>query len=402
MRILVAALGASAIAAATAAFASGEMDSVLGRALFERDWVPSPSSTDASNGLGPLFTARSCKGCHAGDALAARFADAPDGRVAGRGLVIRFGDNEGRPDPLYGHLLQNQSMQGLRAEGHIVLNAPDEPEGALNVALTLDRGALDPATRQSVRIAPPLRGRALLDQVDPDAVVPLADPDDADGDGISGRARMIDVGGIEKLGRYGWKASTTGLEEQIADAFAADLGLSSAKRPFPHGDCTELEADCMAAPTGVSARFENQEISAEMIELVAAFVGSLHPTDAASKVDLGRNLFASTGCAACHQPEMPSVDGGTIASYTDLLLHDMGAALDDGVGERGVASSEWRTAPLIGMAPTPGRRYMHDGRAPTLDSAIRAHDGEAAKARENYLALTDVDRQTLIEFVGAL
>ena len=402
MRIVLAALVASAIAAAMAAFASSDMDAVLGKALFERDWVPAPTSTDASDGLGPLFSARGCKGCHVGPALAARFTDAPDGRIAGRGLVMRFGDSQGRPDPLYGRLLQNQAVQGMQAEGHIVLTAPDDPNGALKVAMTLDRGDLDRATRQSVRIAPPLRGRASLDRIDANAVLALADPDDVDGDGVSGRARMVDVDGVPTLGRYGWKAATTRLEDQIADAFAADLGLSSAKRPFPHGDCTEHETDCLSAPTGESVRFENHEISAEMIKVVAAYVASLPPQRPITPDNDGPRLFAEVGCAACHAPEMPSTEGNAVAAYTDLLLNDMGENLDDGVGEPGVASSEWRTAPLLGMSPTPGRRYLHDGRAPTLDIAIRAHGGEATKARANYLALSDADRQTLIDFVGAL
>ena len=260
-----------------------------------------------------------------------------------------------------------------------MLTAPDDPDGALNVAMTLDRGALDPATRQSVRIAPPLRGRALLDRIDADAVLALADPDDADGDGISGRARMIDVDGVELLGRYGWKAATTGLEEQIADAFASDLGLSSARKPFPHGDCTEREIDCIGAPTGESVRFENHEISAEMIKVVAAYVGEPASAERPQPrtTSAARRSSLDAGCAACHAPSMPSTDGGSVAAYTDLLLHDMGKDLDDGVGEPGVASAEWRTAPLIGMTPTPGRRYLHDGRAPTLDLAIRAHGGEA-------------------------
>ena len=402
MRILVAALGASAIAAGTAAFASGDMDAVLGRALFERDWVPAPTSTDASDGLGPLFSARSCKGCHVGPSLAARFTDAPDGRIAGRGLVMRFGDSEGNPDPLYGRLLQNQAVQGMQAEGRIVLTAPDDPNGALEVMMTLDRGALDPATRQSVRIAPPLRGRALLDHIDSDAVLALADPDDMDGNSVSGRARMVDIDGVPTLGRYGWKAATTGLEDQIADAFAADLGLSSARKPFPHGDCTERQTDCLSAPTGESVRFDNHEISAEMIRIVAAYVASL-PSQRPITLGIdGPRLFAEVGCAACHAPDMPSQDGSSVAAYTDLLLHDMGEELDDGVGELGVASAEWRTAPLIGMAQTAGRRYLHDGRAPTLDIAIRAHGGEAAKARANYVALSESERRELVEFVGRL
>jgi CxxC motif-containing protein (DUF1111 family) len=392
----------SAFAAAGAALAAGGMDAVLGRALFERDWIPAPASTDASDGLGPLFSARGCAGCHAGPALAARFTDAPDGRIAGRGLVMRFGDSEGRPDPLYGRLLQNQAVQGMHAEGRLVLMAPTTPDGPIDVTMTLDRGPLDSATRQSVRIAPALRGRALLDKINVDAVMALADPDDADGDGISGRARIIDRDGAQTLGRYGWKAGAASLNDQIADAFAIDLGLSSALRPLPFGDCTVREPDCLGAPTGESAHFENHEISAEMIRVVAAYVASL-PDGGRAPADVeGAGLFAETGCSACHAPSMPSIEGGAVAAYTDLLLHDMGPALDDGVGERGASSSEWRTTPLMGMAATEGRRYLHDGRAATLDAAIRQHGGEAAKARDRYLALDDADRRALVEFIKRL
>ena len=155
---------------------------------------------------------------------------------------------------------------------------------------------------RSPRVAPPIAGRAALERIDADAVLALADPDDRDGDGISGRARMIATGGGEALGRYGWKAQSTGLEDQIADAFAMDIGLSSALRPFPHGDCTEREPDCMAAPTGESDRYDGQELSPEIVGLVAAYVRSLKaptPHVDATAID----LFAATGCAACHVPE---------------------------------------------------------------------------------------------------
>jgi CxxC motif-containing protein (DUF1111 family) len=293
-------------------------------------------------------------------------------------------------------------MQGMQAEGRIVLMAPADPAAPLEVSMTLDRGPLDAATRQSVRIAPALRGRALLDRIDAEAVLALADPDDRDGDGISGRARLILADGRQQIGRYGWKAGATQLEDQIADAFAIDLGLSSERRPLPFGDCTEREPDCLGAPTGESENVDNHEVSAEMIRLVAAYVASLPPERRAAHDIDGARLFAEAGCAACHLPAVPSVDGGEIAAYTDLLLHDMGEDLDDGVGERGVASAEWRTAPLIGMAETNGRRYLHDARAPTLDLAILAHGGEAESSRSRYLALSDADREALLEFVGSL
>jgi CxxC motif-containing protein (DUF1111 family) len=397
MRSVLAAFGVSALVAATGAAASGDLDAVLGRALFERDWVPAPASTDAADGLGPLFAARSCAGCHSGPALSARFVDAPEGRIAGRGFVIRFGDAEGRADPLYGHMLQSQAVQGLRPEGRVVLTATDDPAKGYAYALDLERGPLDPATRVSARLATPLLGRAALEAVDGDAVLGHADPDDRDGDGISGRARIVD--GV--LGRFGWKAQSPTIEAQVADAFAMDIGLANDMRPFPHGDCTALEPDCLAAPTGASALYEGQELAPEIVGLVAAYVRSLPaplpPDDLA-----GAELFVATGCAGCHVPALPAWDGGMVPLYSDLLLHDMGAGLDDGVGEPGVASSEWRTAPLIAMAPSKGRRYLHDGRAATVDAAIRAHGGEAAAAQSRYEALGEADRRALVRFLEAL
>jgi len=401
MRTSIAVFAVSALTA-TIGFAANDLDPVVGKALFERDWIPAPASTDSADALGPLFTARGCAGCHAGPALAARFTDAPEGRVAGRGLVLRFGDAEGRPDPVYGAVLQNQAVPGLKSEGHVVLSAVDPAKDPLQVSLALERGPLASATRQSVRIAPALAGRAMLDKIDPAAVAAPADPDDRDGDGVSGRARMVDVDGAPGLGRYGWKAGAASLEDQTADAFATDLGLASGRRPFPYGDCTAAEPDCLSAPTGQSARAAGSELSDDMIRVVDAFLRSLAPPRRSADRSSGAELFAAAGCAACHVPAMPSTDGGSVAAYTDLLLHDMGSALDDGVGAPGAASFEWRTAPLIAVSAGMGRRYLHDGRAPTLDAAIRAHGGEADHARARYLGLSEADRLALLAFVGTL
>jgi CxxC motif-containing protein (DUF1111 family) len=402
MRIFAAALLSSALVAATGAATSGELDAVLGKALFERDWVPAGASTDAANGLGPLFAARSCAGCHAGATLAARFTDAPEGRIAGRGFVIRFGDAEGNPDPVYGHLLQGQAVPGIAPEGRVVLLASADPEKGYTYEMELMRGALDPATRQSARLAPPLVGRTALELVDADAVAAHADPDDRDGDGISGRMRMVEVDGEQVLGRFGWKAQSASLEVQIADAFAMDMGLSSALRPSPHGDCTERQTDCIEAATGESDKYEGHELAPEIVGLVAAYVRGLEPPKPSPLKIGGAKLFTDAGCASCHVPTLLAIDGGPVTTFTDLLLHDMGPGLDDGVGAPGVASSEWRTAPLIGMAEGNGRRYLHDGRAAALDAAIRAHGGEAESALARYLALSESERRALVEFVGAL
>jgi CxxC motif-containing protein (DUF1111 family) len=384
-------------AAADSAVAADERV-VMGKALFERDWLPGPGS---EGGLGPLFTARSCAGCHAGDAFAARFTPAPGGRVAGRGLVVRFGDAEGRPDPVYGHVLQNQAVEGAAAEGRIVLSASAADEGGLVLKLHLDQGPLVAATRRSVRLAPPLIGRGDLERIDAAAVLARADPDDRDGDGVSGRPRLVDVDGVAALGRYGWKAGIANIEAQVADAFVTEVVLASDLRPLPQGDCTERQTACRAALLAGGAEPEDSEIPEDTIDLVAAFVRSLDAVTPPAETD-GSLIFTEIGCAACHVPEMPATPGPPVRIFTDLLLHDMGESLDDGVGEPGAASAEWRTAPLVALAPQEGRRYLHDGRAASLEAAILEHGGEASSARVAYAALDDAERRALLYFLELL
>ena len=396
-----AAFAASAAFAATGAVATGAggLDAVLGKALFERDWIPAPASTRSADGLGPLFSARSCAGCHAGDTLGARFTEV-DRKIAGRGLVVRFADAAGRPDPRYGSLLQTQGVTGVPPEGRVVLAASGD--GAMQAVLHLERGPLDSGTRASFRIAPPLVGRAAIEAIDSAAILARADADDRDGDGISGRARVLFDG---TLGRYGWKAGNPTLDDQVADAFAREMGLSSALRPLPYGDCTALEADCLGAPSGAGVVAANvaggsgHELSEEMTGLVAAFVRSL-PQGPANPAEPPAQ-FAAAGCASCHVPALATLAGGSAPLFSDLLLHDMGPDLDDGAGEPGVSSAEWRTAPLAALRGQ-GRRYLHDGRAATIDAAIRAHGGEAAAAQAAYGALPPAERDALLVFLATL
>ena len=180
--------------------------------------------------------------------------------------------------------------------------------------------------------------------------------------------------------------------------------MSSPLSPHPHGDCTKAETACLAAPDGRDATFDGEEISRQMIGLVSAYLDGLAAPKSPAVDDPAASLFAATGCAACHTPALAKTGGGSVALYSDLLLHDMGPGLDDGVGEPGVASAEWRTAPLIALALRRGTktRYLHDGRAGTLDAAIRTHGGEASRARTNYAALSEEDRMRLLTFLDRL
>ncbi|MBN8998076.1 MAG: c-type cytochrome, partial [Rhizobiales bacterium] len=149
--------------------------------------------------------------------------------------------------------------------------------------------------------------------------------------------------------------------------------------------------------------FDGEEISNEMLRVLAAYVDGLQAPPAVDD-PRGAALFAATGCAACHVPDMPALGGGTVRVFSDLLLHDMGPGLDDGVGEPGVLSSEWRTAPLLTLSTRTGtdRRYLHDGRAATIADAVLAHGGEADPARSRFEALSGEDRAALLAYLETL
>lgn len=392
-------LVALALAALPALALADGLERAAGKALFDRLWVAAPSSTLANDGLGPLFNEKSCAACHSGKAFSARVEAAPDGGIAPRGVATRLGDAEGNPDPVYGRQIQPRSVQGLASEGVVAYRTRD---GApLAVAFTPAFGPPGSATRLGPRLAPPLAGIGRIGKVDQAAILAGEDPDDRDGDGVSGRARRLPDGSV---GRYGWKASAATLDQQIADAFMLDIGMSSPFNPHPAGDCTAAETACGAAPDGRDAAFDGEEVSRQMIGLVAAYLDGL-PAPAPPPADTpGAALFATAGCAACHVPTLAAKGGGRVALFSDLLLHDMGGGLDDGVGEPGVRSSEWRTPPLIALGLRRGQptRYLHDGRAPTPDAAIRAHGGEASRARANYEALSEQDRAALLSYLDRL
>lgn len=387
---------------AAGVFADATIDHGAGKDLFERAWLPLPASPGEAAGLGPLFSENSCLTCHGGPGGGATVAFNLEGIVA-RGVTAHLGDEMGRPDPLYGSALQPKAVAGLTGEGTLAILSHD-PADRLIVTLIPSRGPLAPETRISIRLSPPLVARARIESVDEAAILALADPDDRDGDGISGRANLRPNASGPRLGRLGWKATEVDLDHQIAHAFAIDIGLSSPLEPFPHGDCTKAESDCLAMPHARSARFDGEEISGAMVEQVASYVRGLEPPPSPPSDPTASLLFSRIGCAACHIPSLPAKGGGSVKLYSDLLLHDLGPALDDGVGAQGAASQEWRTTPLAALAWSMGstRRYLHDGSAPSLDAAIRGHGGEAAAAARKYDTASADERALLISFLEGL
>jgi CxxC motif-containing protein (DUF1111 family) len=385
-----------AVVLAGGALADDRMSRAIGKALFERAWVPAPSSTKANDGLGPLFNARACTSCHVGLERMPVETDA-SGIVTSENLVLRFSNGNGTADPVYGRQLQTSALPGVELEGHVVLSESGPSP-------RLSQGKVATGTRHGARLAPALRGLGLLDAVPDAAILERADPDDRNGDGISGRANMVVANdGASRVGRFGWKASAASLSTMTEAAFSLDLGLSTPGRPDAWGDCTERQSACRASPHGGDR--DVPEITAELVAMIRDYLASIAPPAPAGGivVEAGAKVFSASGCAACHTPALPS-PRETVNTYTDLLLHDMGDELDGGATEPGVAPGEWRTAPLWGISRilASGAHFLHDGRARTLEEAILAHGGEGARSRSRYLALDRRERERLLAFLSSL
>jgi CxxC motif-containing protein (DUF1111 family) len=383
----------------------------IGKRLFERAWVLAPSSTEANDGLGPLFNARSCAACHQG--LERTDMHAP--QATQHGLVVRLVTPTGAGDPLYGHQIQTAAAPGLEPEARVGIEWQGTKDGLVVPVprLTeLSGGALSPQTIPSLRVAPRLTGLRDIEAV-PDATLKaLADPDDRDGDGISGRVARLADG---RIGRFGWKATQATLSDQTAAAFHTDLGLSTRAFPSSEGDCTRLQTTCFSAPQG--ATDGHVEISPEIVDAIVAFLrtrGEISTTprvmkaaaspEAPSDADQSRgaDLFRATGCAECHVPALPIGEGRHVTLYSDLLLHDLGEALSSGGPDGAATAREWRTAPLRGLGTAQPRGLLHDGRARTIEEAVRWHAGEAERSRARMLALEQDDRHALIRFLEGL
>lgn len=419
-----------------------EQDFKLGNALFRKLWVSSPSSTQASDGLGPLFNARACQSCHLKDGR----GHPPEGDADATSMFLRLARPAvtpdeieavqthvaaNMPDPTYGGQLQDLAVPGLRAEGRMVIDYVEKPvelgDGTIvhlrrptySVA-DLGYGPLHPDTTLSPRIAPPMIGMGLIEAIHPADILANADPTDEDGNGISGRVALArdPATGEIALGRFGWKAQNATVRQQSAGAFAGDIGISSPDVPNHHGDCTDNQADCLAMPTGVQARLGETEAPDPVMDLVTFYSENLavparRDVDDPLVLD-GKQHFHTLGCADCHRPKFvtsreaanPAHAFQLIWPYSDFLLHDMGEGLADGQQVGRASGTEWRTAPLwgIGLTETVNGHtfFLHDGRARNLTEAILWHGGEAQGARDGFAALEKTDRDALIAFLESL
>jgi CxxC motif-containing protein (DUF1111 family) len=398
----------------------------FGNRLFNTNWVEAPASVKSFDGLGPQFNRVSCSACHTKDG---RGQPPPNGQGPFDSLLLRIslpGENEqGGPKPLpaYGDQLNERAIVGLTPEGRGVMKQTllkgSYGDGETYVLqkpvytiTDLAFGPLPEGTRISARVAPQMIGLGLLEAVSEANLQAIADPDDADGDGISGRTNRVWNAAEAKfdIGRFGWKAGQPDLLNQNAAAAIGDIGLTTTIHA--QQNCTAADAACASAVSG-----GNPELSDEFLQKLTLYTATLavpaQRQPQAPDVQKGAALFSNFGCTSCHLPTLQTsnhplqeVANQTFHPYTDLLLHDMGEALADGRPEFAATGREWRTPPLwgLGLLQTVNghTRLLHDGRANGFAEAILWHGGEAEKAKEAFRTAAPKDRAALVAFLKSL
>lgn len=409
------------------------LDFSVGNSFFRNPWVIAPASTDARDGLGPLFNTNACQNCHIKDGRGHPPGSATDNAVSS---LVRLSipaqpgqeallERQGLiPEPVYGGQLQDVAIPGAAPEAKVRVRYSSEVvtlKDGSRVELQkptlelsqLGHGALHPDTLFSLRVAPPMIGLGLLEAIPEAALLANADADDRDGDGISGRPNRVwdHASQSTRLGRFGWKAGQPSLNQQNADAFFNDMGLTTTL--IAGSSCTAAQQDCLQLPHGGAP-----EVSDHILAQVLFYTRNL-AVPARRQVDdpqvlKGKGLFHQAGCQGCHTPSFttgpdaaePELAKQTIRPYSDLLLHDMGDGLADNRPEFQASGREWRTPPLwgIGLTETVNghTRFLHDGRARNLLEAILWHGGEAEAARQRVMAFDAAERAALLAFLNSL
>jgi CxxC motif-containing protein (DUF1111 family) len=399
----------------------------LGNSTFNRGWIIAPASVADFDGLGPLFNAKSCSACHFKDGRGRPPEDPGETFLS---MLVRLsipGQNEHGgplPEPTYGDQLQENAILGVTPEGTSRVSYAEQPAAFADgepyslrrpsyVIEKLGYGPLHPDVELSPRTAPFIFGLGLLEAVPEAAILAHADPDDRNGDGISGRPNHVwdHIGQRTALGRFGWKANQPSLRQQNAAAFLGDMGITSDL--FSTENCSAAEIDCQHAPIGNAPQVRDRFLDQVTFYTKTLGVPGRRNIDDAV-VRRGRMLFEVAKCSACHTPsfttgvvaDFDELSNQVIHPFTDLLLHDLGPELADGRSDFEASGSEWRTPPLwgIGLVKTVNRHsfFMHDGRARGFAEAILWHGGEGSRSRDAFVAMPKSDRDALLVFLGSL
>jgi CxxC motif-containing protein (DUF1111 family) len=337
-----------------------------------------------NEGLGPIFNNVSCASCHSGD-----------GRGRPENTLTRFSRGVDLIPGEGGPQIQDKAVPGAHAE------------------------RLPAGVDVSYRLPPPVFGVGFIEAIADSTIQAGEDPSDANADGISGRVNWVTpaaylpvgeagAGPGLRAGRFGRKASVSSLFQQTVEAYHQDMGITSSFRPAENVN----PLDPVVAP-GVD-RAEEPEVQENRIHDLAQYMRMLAPPSPGEMTPArmrGQTLFAGARCVGCHTPvmrtgahEIEAVANHDVAIYSDLLLHDLGDALADNRPDGSADGREWRTAPLWGLRIAReflgGRLLLlHDGRAASVDEAVRLHGGEATAARDAYLAMPVADKAALVDFV---
>ncbi len=399
----------------------------VGNSFFRSAWVTAPASASARDGLGPVFNAISCTGCHIRDGRGAppqKYGEPLTSMLIRLSISGKTLEGAPLPEPTYGGQLQNRAIHGIKAEGDVKIKY-EEIKGlfADGEAYSLQKpiyeftdlkyGKMHADTKISPRTAPFMIGLGLLEAIPEQVILANADENDQNNDGISGRPNYVwDYEKNQKtIGRFGWKANQPNLKQQVAGAFNGDMGLTTSL--FSSDHCTDSQADCKKQING-----GNPEISDEILSATASYSASLAVPLRRNAQDRevlrGKQLFTDAKCGSCHTPKFmtqaiktyPEYQGITIRPYTDLLLHDLGEGLADNREDFEAAGKEWRTAPLWGIGLIPKinghTNFLHDGRARNLSEAILWHGGEAESSKNTFLKMPKDDRKALVKFLESL
>jgi len=338
-------------------------------------------------------------------------------------LSVMGDDGTSLPHPVYGGQLNDRSINGVPAAGRAKI-AYEEIQGQYpdGETYTLRKpsyifesmafGKLGEKVLFSPRVAPAVHGLGLLDAIDDKTILAMADPDDNDGDGISGRPNYVwdAVNKKKSIGRYGWKANVATIQEQDAGAALGDMGITT--NLFPEENCPEGQVECQTAVKG-----DDVDMSDKQLDKMSFYVATLAPPARRDVEDAlvkrGGRLFERAQCSACHTPQVTTgkhdiaaLSYQEIQPYTDLLLHDMGDELADGRPDFEATGNEWRTPPLwgLGLIKTVNKHtyLLHDGRARNIEEAILWHGGEAEQSKEKFKQMDKKDRSALIKFLEKL
>ena len=337
----------------------------------------------SEEGLGPAFNGASCAVCHSVPA------------IGGGGTIaeLRAGRRNSRGE-----------FETLDASGETLFHLFSVPGHACQPIVPADANVF------ARRVPIPLFGAGLVEAIPDEVLLGLEDPQDRNGDGVSGRAaQIVDVAsGERRVGRFGWKAQHATLLTFGADAYRNEMGITNDLFPHEAGFGVSAARMRVCDPIPDPEDVRDPRTRRRGIDNFASFMRLLAPVardGVNDDVRAGEQVFAVIGCAACHVPTLatgpsanPLFDRKTIAPFSDLLLHDVGTG--DGIVQAAAEAGEIRTPALWGLRLR--RPLLHDGSAATVEEAIGRHGGEAELARRGFARLGDSDRAALLSFLRSL